>query len=39
MVNSKRRAEIIDLVMRDKTMTEAEAKEWLADNFSEYFRT
>ena len=39
MINSKRRAEIIDLVRRHKGITEKEAKERLADSFSEYFRT
>lgn len=39
MVNSKRRQEIIDLVKKHKGMSEADAKEWLADSFSEYFRT
>jgi hypothetical protein len=39
MVNAKRRAEIIDLVRREKGFTESEAKERLADSFSEYFRT
>lgn len=39
MVNKKRRQEIIDLVRKHKGITEKEAKERLADSFSEYFRT
>lgn len=39
MVNNKRRTEIIDMVMKNKNMSEADAREWLADSFSEYFRT
>ena len=39
MVNKKRKQEIIDLVRKHKGITEKEAKERLADSFSEYFRT
>lgn len=39
MVDSKRRASILEWIQKKLNIDNVQAEEWLADNFSEYYRT
>ena len=39
MVDSKRRASILEWIQKKLNVDNVQAEEWLADNFSEYYRT